>query len=195
MKKKKKKNVLKLYMNDLHIGRLEEHPSGALTLQYELSYVQNENAIPISRSLSLQEEQYVGAVVQNYFDNLLPDSAQIRQLLAQRTAADSTGVFDILWNIGRDCAGAIQFIPEEITPEPSHPMSSAEISDTAIATRLKQLKQFPLGIQSNDDFRISIAGAQEKTAFLRQMENGTFLTAQLRQLTFSKPQWASSMTM
>jgi serine/threonine-protein kinase HipA len=46
-------------------------------------------------------------------------------------------------------------------------MRKLKPTNAEIAVWLKQLKQFPLGIDAEEDFRISIAGAQEKTAFLR----------------------------
>lgn len=42
----------------------------------------------------------------------------------------------------------------------------------------------PLGMNPDDDFRISIAGAQEKTALLRMDGSGICLMAQCRQLIF-----------
>lgn len=165
--KKKQKHVLKLYMNSLFVGLLTEHPSGALEFKYDSEYLDRTLNLPLSRSLPLQEEIFTGAAVFNYFDNLLPDNSKIRQLLAQRTKAESAEAFDILWNIGRDCVGAIQFIPEGSEPDPLYPIRSHAVTDSEIATRLRQLEQTPLGIDLTEDFRISIAGAQEKTAFLR----------------------------
>src|SRR5262249_32726822 len=42
-----------------------------------------------------------------------------------------------------------------------HPLKEAEIAE-----RLRSLSKIPLGVSANDEFRISIAGAQEKTALL-----------------------------
>jgi serine/threonine-protein kinase HipA len=41
------------------------------------------------------------------------------------------------------------------------------VNDEEIASRIASLETTPLGIHAADDFRISIAGVQEKTAFLR----------------------------
>jgi len=40
------------------------------------------------------------------------------------------------------------------------------VSDNAVADVLRNLGRAPLGLQADDAFRISIAGAQEKTALL-----------------------------
>lgn len=60
----------------------------------------------------MREDRYVGAAVVAVFDNLLPDSDEIRGRLAARTRADGTDVFSLLYAVGRDCVGALQFIPE-----------------------------------------------------------------------------------
>ncbi len=46
---------------------------------------------------------YSGDVVENYFDNLLPDRIPIRKRLQARVGAE----------IGRDCVGALQLVPED----------------------------------------------------------------------------------
>jgi serine/threonine-protein kinase HipA len=52
-----------------------------------------------------------------YFDNLLSDSSEIRQRIRTRYVAASLSTFDLLAEVGRDCVGAIQLLPEEvITP-------------------------------------------------------------------------------
>ena len=63
-------------------------------------------------SLPLREKTYSGPEVYNYFDNLLPDSREIRERIVARFKASSTGPFDILMKIGRDCVGAIQLLPQ-----------------------------------------------------------------------------------
>ncbi len=50
---------------------------------------------------------YRGAVVQNYFDNLLPDSDGIRRRLAQHFRTDGIAPHQLLAAVGRDCVGAM----------------------------------------------------------------------------------------
>ena len=42
------------------------------------------------------------------------DSDDIRRRLASRFRTASTGAFDLLQVIGRDCVGAVQLLPEEV---------------------------------------------------------------------------------
>ena len=53
----------------------------------------------------------------NYFDNLLPDSSDIRRRLRRRFQTRSDEAFDLLTAIGRDCAGAVQLLPPDDEPK------------------------------------------------------------------------------
>jgi serine/threonine-protein kinase HipA len=110
-----------------------------------------------------------GDVVQNYFDNLLPDSDAIRRRLASRFKTDTTAAFDLLEAIGRDCVGAVQLLREDEAPKNVERIEGTPLSDADIESLLKQtVAPGGLGAQDDaDDFRISLAGAQEKTALLR----------------------------
>ena len=66
--------------------------------------------------------------------------------------------------IGQDCIGAIQLYQgqsrsvRQIYAEP--------LNDKEVENMLKSYRTFPLGMEEREDFRISLAGAQEKTALL-----------------------------
>jgi serine/threonine-protein kinase HipA len=62
--------------------------------------------------------------------------------------------------------GALQFLPEGNDPGPVGQIKAEPINIEQIAARLANLEAAPLGIEEDEDFRISIAGAQEKTALL-----------------------------
>jgi serine/threonine-protein kinase HipA len=69
--------------------------------------------------------------------------------------------------IGHDCVGALQFIAgDDEAIDATGTIKGETIDDEAIDKLLRGLAQAPLGLSRNDDFRISIAGAQEKTALL-----------------------------
>jgi len=72
----------------------------------------------------------------------------------------------LLTRIGWDCVGALQFLPEAEEPGAGDVLTGEPLSDAQIAAILKDLHRTPLGIRAERDFRISVAGAQEKTARL-----------------------------
>jgi len=166
MAKKRARLPLNIFLNGRLVGQLRRETSGAIDFQYDQSWLDWEHTFAVSLSLPLREDRYVGDPVIAVFDNLLPDSEDIRRRLAARNHADGIDPYSLLFAIGRDCVGALQFLPEGIEPGPAGEVSGEPIDDAAIAARLANLESAPLGIGEDEDFRISLAGAQEKTALL-----------------------------
>ena len=147
------------------MGKLNKQPSGLISFSYESSWL--DEGMAISQSLPLQEDEYRGEIVARYFDNLLPDNDEIKKIVATKFGTESTQSFDLLSAIGRDCVGALSFLPEGDEPGDITKTNYAPISNSEIAKTLRGLSRAtPLGMKEDEDFRISIAGAQEKTAFL-----------------------------
>src|SRR6185369_5882273 len=105
-----------------------------------------------------------GEKVGFFFDNLLPDSDAIRQRIRARFGTPSSSAFDLLEAIGRDCAGALQLLPEDRSPEGVTEISTTPLDDLEVERTLLGAAAAPTRLADDDDFRISIAGAQEKTA-------------------------------
>jgi serine/threonine-protein kinase HipA len=126
--------------------------------------------MPVSLSLPLQEAAYTGAPVRAVFENLLPDNDELRRRIAARAHAEGTDAYSLLSAIGHDCVGALQFLPPEREPGPAGAVNGTAIGSDEIAEILDHLATTPLGITEDEDFRISIAGSQEKTALLRWKE-------------------------
>ncbi|HEU5281086.1 MAG TPA: type II toxin-antitoxin system HipA family toxin [Gammaproteobacteria bacterium] len=157
---------LSVLLNGILTGTLTKHKDGGLQFHYEKSWLETAGARPISLSLPLSNQPYVGDLVYHFFDNLLPDNELIRARIQRKFHTESTQPFDLLSSIGKDCVGAIQLIQGEAHTF-KHEIKAEPISNKEIADLLKNYRTNPLGMANhNDDFRISIAGAQEKTAFL-----------------------------
>ncbi len=103
---------LNVYLNARLVGRLRRESSGAIDFQYDRDWLAWDNAIPVSVSLPLREDRYIGDPVIAVFDNLLPDNDDIRRRVAERAHADGSDAYSLLSAIGRDCVGALQFLPE-----------------------------------------------------------------------------------
>lgn len=158
---------LNIFINGRHAGTLSRQSSGAVRFQYAPSWLEWEYRFAISLSLQLRKTAYTGAPVIAVFDNLLPDNDTIRRAIAERVGAAGIDTYSLLAQIGRDCIGAMQFVPEDEIPEPTDSIQVHPLSEKEISNILRNLSSAPLGLQREDDFRISIAGAQEKTALLR----------------------------
>lgn len=163
--------ALAIWSNGVRVGTWHLPARGEMELRYDPAWRTAELGRPLSLSLpfDLNDRPLKGPAVASYFENLLPDSAEIRKRLGQRYARGSTDPFDLLAAIGRDCAGAVQLLPADQTPEGFDRIEGTPMSDEDIARHLRTTVTAPArGLErEEDDFRISLAGAQEKTAFLK----------------------------
>lgn len=166
MGRKRSYTPLNVFLNARHVGRLVRERSGAVSFAYDQSWLDWEHNLPVSLSLPLREDRYVGAPVMAVFDNLLPDNEPIRRRVAERVGAQGVDAFSLLSEIGRDCVGALQFLPDDEEPQPTDKLTGEPVTDAQIDALLNDLDVTPLGIRKENDFRISVAGAQEKTALL-----------------------------
>jgi serine/threonine-protein kinase HipA len=170
MARPSQRRALGLWLNEVRVGTWSIDARGGHEFRYEESWLLHPQARPISLSLPLAEAGYAyrGGVVSAYFDNLLPDSSEIRQRIRSRYGAASLSAFDLLAEIGRDCVGAIQLLPADDAPSPADRIEGRPIDEHEIAAILKGLTAMGSGGRATDEeFRISLAGAQEKTALLR----------------------------
>ncbi|MCC5982679.1 MAG: HipA N-terminal domain-containing protein, partial [Oceanicaulis sp.] len=166
MGRRKTHAPLRVLINNRLIGRLEKEPSGAITFRYDESWLAFPRHFPVSLSLPARPEPYRGEPVIAVFDNLLPDNEHVRRLVATRIGAQGADAYSLLEKIGRDCVGALQFLPEDAEVDATAPVSGEAVSDAEIERILANLARAPLGMEPDQDFRISVAGAQEKTALL-----------------------------
>jgi serine/threonine-protein kinase HipA len=153
-----------------------------------------EHALPVSLSLPLREDRYIGKPVIAVFDNLLPDGDSLRRRIAQRVHAEGTDAYSLLTAVGRDCVGALQFLPDGEEPGPAGAIEGKPITAAGIAHMLGDLETAPLGLGEDDDFRISLAGAQEKTALLRWNDRWYKPTVRPRRRTSSNRKSAGCRT-
>lgn len=159
---------LNVFLNGRLVGVLRRQSTGAIDFQYAREWLAWDNAFPVSLSLPLREDRYIGAPVTNVFDNLLPDSDPIRRRLAERVGATGADAYSLLTALGHDCVGALQFLPDGTDPGAPGDTAGKAVSEEEIAELINNLAAAPLGVGGDEDFRISIAGAQEKTALLRK---------------------------
>jgi serine/threonine-protein kinase HipA len=171
MARRSKTQTLALWANGTYVGRWTVTARGDMELQYAPAWRASAVGRPLSLSLpfGLGDEPLKGSAVEHYFDNLLPDSPAIRKRVAERFRTGSVESFDLLSAIGRDCVGALQFLPEGSAPEGQDRVEGVEADEAAIERHLLEVvTPDRFGARDpDDDFRISLAGAQEKDAFLR----------------------------
>ena len=157
---------LNVWLNGVQIG------TWSIGREHSFQYSEDWLESPLKRSLSLSmpltsgKYRYSGKVVEDYFDNLLPDSMDIRRRIQARFRLGDSKAFNLLSEIGKDCVGAVQLLPEGESPTGIDTIKGRELGDKDLESLLDAQLRTDISDFDADEFRISLAGAQEKTAFL-----------------------------
>ena len=162
------RQTLAIWMNGERVGEWQFSPQGGHAFRYDEQWLRNPLRRPLSLSLPLEEgtERLTGPRVESFFDNLLPDSPDIRKRLSHKFGSGMRAM-DLLEKIGRDCVGAVQLLPPDSDSPDVRRIEAEPLTDAQVEQILDRTTTEPApGITEDDDLRISIAGAQEKTALL-----------------------------
>lgn len=164
--------ALSVWMNGELVGEWRRPARGRPEFAYAESWFASPAARPISLSLPLRpHSQPYRKGVEEFFDNLLPDNRAIRERIQRRFGISSASAFDLLQEIGRDCVGALQLLPEDHPPVNVRSIKAERLTMGGVEKILAGSLNagFGRGAQdeTDDEFRISLAGGQEKTALLK----------------------------
>lgn len=146
---------LSVRLNGIEVGTLS-------LINGKMEFLYKESCeYPISLSLPLSKEPYKEKICRAYFGGLLPENPNMRDLLAKKYKIGINNDFKLLEAIGRDCAGAISFRHKD---EPELEENFIKIKGRVLSNdELKKLiEELPYKPYMGN--RISLAGAQEKTA-------------------------------
>jgi serine/threonine-protein kinase HipA len=139
----------------------------ASSFTYDHDYLATRGASPLSLSLPLHPGIHQPTAVDPFLWGLLPDNPETLQRWAvlAHPQADEHNPFSLLRHYGRDCAGAVQFLPEEEKPDDSQEVQ--RVDDVAIGAQLRALNADPNAWTFVDTAgRFSLAGAQAKFALV-----------------------------
>ena len=161
--------ALDVWANGIRVGRWAIPSAGPMSFTYDAGWVASKEGRPLSLSLpiTLDQPTVTGERVASYFDNLLPDSEPIRRRIQSRYSLSGREPFDLLAAIGRDCVGAVQLMPAEEEPQEVFTIRATALSDERVERLLRAVPRAASPLDDEDDLRISLAGAQEKTALTR----------------------------
>jgi serine/threonine-protein kinase HipA len=163
-------SALGVWMNGRYVGEWRQVRGARDQFRYDSAWLRDPQSRPLSLSLPMTANATItSAAVRSYFDNLLPDDPRIRERLRTRFSTRSIDTFDLLEAIGR--VGAVQLLPIDQKPEgwdriTAHPLKPKQV-EMILAAVPTATEPVLGGVGDEDDFRISIAGGQEKTALLK----------------------------
>lgn len=168
----------------LHVS-LFDQPVGELGIQgpvrapedwqftYSPQYAHSGRAVALSVSLPVRDAPFEGAVVRNWFCNLLPEGA-VRDAITSRLRIPPRDDFALLAGIGGECAGAVSINSAGAGPA------------VAMDTEVKLADLLPARDEAMGEGewallgtprRLSLAGAQDKIAVVRADDGAIRLPA------------------
>jgi len=149
---------LDVYLYGRRVGQLQLDSSRRFVFQYDRSWLEAENALPLSLALQPREEPYRDDEARPFFANLLPE-AGIRRTITRRLGISEENDFALLEAIGGECAGAVTVLPSG-TELPATGNYQA-LTDEALIDLVGSLPKRPF-LAGEEGVRLSLAGAQNK---------------------------------
>jgi len=150
-----------VYLKGERIGYIEFNPdANTREFSYDAAYLARAAARPISLSLPLQSEPFDSWRTRLFFENLLPPDV-VRRKLEKIIHHDHDNYFAFLKALGGDCAGAVALYPEDVDPAGREDVLR-ELSEDEADEVFRALPDSPLLQGVVENYRISVAGAQDK---------------------------------
>ncbi|MEI6516414.1 MAG: type II toxin-antitoxin system HipA family toxin [bacterium] len=153
-----------VYLNGERAGSLDEDDSGLLEFRYALEWTGRPEAMPLSRSLPLQNEPFRGKHARPFFAGILPDEGP-RQQIAAILGISERNDFAMLERIGGECAGAVSLLPEDYPLPTAGETLVHELSEKELEDIVAELPRRPL-MAGRKGLRLSLAGSQSKLPVL-----------------------------
>lgn len=163
---------LSLLLGDEVAGTVTRLSNGKLAFQYDDAYVaKGRAATPISVSMPTQVTSHTDTRITPWLWGLLPDNDAVLNRWSREFYVSAGSAFALLATpVGEDCPGAVRLIPPDRLPADANPdLREVDwLTEAQIAQRLRDLKRdHTTWLGADHAGRFSLAGAQAKTALLR----------------------------
>lgn len=142
------------------VGRLRGDDTGRLGFTYAAEWLDSDTATPISISLPLREDEYLGGAGHGFFANLLPEGA-VREAVCRRLGISVDNDLALLRAIGGECAGALSVVPAEEPSLEPRPHEYEPLATERLRSLVASDDVVPL-LVGGPTTRLSLAGAQDK---------------------------------
>ena len=163
---------LAVWTNGHRVARWSIGPSGSHSLAYERDWIESAHGRPLSLSLPypIQGRPLRGARVASFFDHLLPTAPAARGRLQALHGVPAYDTFALLSVLGRDCAGAVQLLPDDAAPTNVQRVDGEPLDESGLARLIDALAAEP-GMPAAQPVRmplVALGGERAKTALLWQ---------------------------
>jgi serine/threonine-protein kinase HipA len=150
--------ALDVWCFDRLAGQLRDEPGG-MSFAYDPAWVADRQP-PLSQSLPL-DGAFDPAAADAFFGGLLPEG-QPRTVLGQRLGVDRGNDFGLLAALGGDTAGAISLLPPGERQRDGDLGDVDWLDDDGVARLIEELPDRPMHADEDGNYRLSLAGAQDK---------------------------------
>lgn len=160
--------TLRVYLHDQLCGHLSTTDNRGVVFCYDENYLCSSNAQALSISLPLREDEFQQKECLPYFSGLLPEGEIKRKISSYLHVSESSTV-RLLEVLGGECAGTVVFNSEDEPPlqlKTEYELREENytlITDKEISELIDKMEASPL-VFSRKDFRLSLAGVQQKMA-------------------------------
>lgn len=137
---------------------------GFSSLDYEESWKDNPQSIPLSLSLPLDTERHQSSRVKNFVGGLIPENEAVLADAQKRYRLDDpSDPMEFLSVLGEEVAGAAQFVPPGQAPDPS--FTRAPIPHDLLRQMVAEVRQYNGAMPfMKEPPHVSMAGFQAKVA-------------------------------
>jgi serine/threonine-protein kinase HipA len=164
---------LDVYLYGERVGTLFPAGDNDYRLAYDPEVVERVGAgkVLLSNSLPLRPEPYSAEATRSYVEGLLPEGPR-RARVGRELTLDASDGYLLLAEIGRDCAGAVCFLPAGETPEPREPDSLSWLSEDELAEVVKPPPPRLFDEDCPQRMRFALPGVRHKLSLVRDPESG-----------------------
>ncbi len=149
------------------MGSVERTHGGRLSFSYDDAYRLAADATPLSLSMSLTQAVHPHPTIEAFLWGLLPDNSSVLDRWGRDFHVSPRNSFALLRHVGRDCAGAAEFVERGTGRDEVVEIDWLE--EAHIAAHLRRLNREPTAWHlSADSGQFSLAGAQAKVALLHE---------------------------
>lgn len=145
-------------------GTLYLDPHGETQFAYDVDWLADATAPPLSFSLPKQADPFNRRACQPFFGGILPEEGQ-RAAIARALGVSVGNDFRMLEHLGGEVAGALTLLPEGELPAAPSSGAPRVLDDTEILQLLDRLPLRPM-LAGENGLRLSLAGAQSKLPVL-----------------------------
>lgn len=162
------KTELNVYMHGKRVGALVSGTTDSYSLIYDLDATEDTDPSRTQLSLALppRAEPYGHEQSRAYVEGLLPQGER-REAIAEELGLDPEDGFGLIAEIGRDCPGAVTFLPDGEEEEGHDPDTLAWLEEDELEEVLQSPPERLFDEYRPERMRFALPGTRHKLALVR----------------------------